>query len=69
MMQHARITKHGLLQFIMALTAGEMSVALEELGTTFVFLALCCHKKPAHWLGIPLQLMLAWHALCWEEIC
>ncbi len=36
----------------MALTAGEMSVALEELGTTFVSVALCCHKKPAHWLGI-----------------
>ena len=41
----------------MALTAGEMSVALEELGTTFVSLALCCHKQPAHWLGISLQLM------------
>lgn len=51
-MPHARITKHGLFQFVMALTAGEVSVALEELGTAFVSLALCCHKKPAHWLGI-----------------
>ena len=34
-MLHARITKHGLFQFVMALTAGEMSDALEDLGTNF----------------------------------
>ncbi len=33
----------------MALTAGEMSVALENLGTTSESVALCCLKKPAHW--------------------
>ena len=66
-MPHARVTKHGLFQFVMSLTAGEMSVALEELGTAFVSLALCCHKKPAHWLGIFVQLMLAWYALGWGK--
>ena len=45
------------------MTAGQMSLALGELGTTVVSLALCCHKKPARWLGNLLQLMLAWHAL------
>ena len=70
-MQHARITKHGLFQFVMALTAGKMSVALEDLGTTLVSLALkvCCHRKPAHWLGTFLQLKFAWNALGWGKIC